>query len=172
MTDVARLHRETEAAKDLLSNIAELIGDDADAKFDAIEGQTSLFEAIEKVVAYLDECDILLTGIKSQRLRLSTREKDTKARSERIRAHIEQTLMVLNICEPVRLPTMTLSLRKTPQGLVITDEALIPAEFWKEQPKPAPELDKNALIEALKSKKSVKGAELDNGGKTLTIRRA
>ena len=172
MTDVARLHRETEAAKDLLSSIADFIGDDADAKLDAIEGETSLFEAIEKAVAYLDECDILLTGIKHKQQELSAREAATKARSERIRSHIEQAFMALDICEPLRLPTMTLSLRKVPQGLVITDEASIPAEFWKEPPKPAPELDKKALIEALKSKQSVKGAELDNGGKTLAIRRA
>jgi hypothetical protein len=172
INDEARLHRETEAAKELLRNISNVIGDDDEAKADAVEGETNLFEAIEAAVSCLDECDILLSGIKQKQNELSSRQAATIARADRIRSSIEQALMVLDRGEPLRLPTMTLSLRKVPQSLVITDEAAIPSDYWKQKPAPAPTLDKKALIADLKEKKQIKGVELDNGGQTLAIRRA
>ena len=81
INDEQRLHRETEAAKELLQSLANVIGDDDEAKADTVEGETHLFEAIEKAVALLDECDILLAGIEQKQSDLSARKAATTRRS-------------------------------------------------------------------------------------------
>ncbi|MGE0857439.1 MAG: siphovirus Gp157 family protein [Hyphomicrobiaceae bacterium] len=43
----------------------------------------------------------------------------------------------------------------------------IPSEFWKPQP---PRLDKKVVLDALKAGAVVPGAELSNGGETLSMR--
>ena len=174
MSGTFQLQRETEAAKQLLANIRTIIGDDEEAVSDAVEGETDLMEAIDRAVAQMDECDILLEGIKKKLDDLATRKKATEKQQDHIRAAIEQALALLDLTKPLRRPSMTLSLRKTPPGVVVTEEAAIPARFWKQRPAPDPTLDKKALADALKALgkgETIPGAELDNGGVSLSIRR-
>jgi hypothetical protein len=65
-------------------------------------------------------------------------------------------------------PDFTASLRAVAPGLVVCDEGLIPAEYWKPQPA---ELDKRGLLAALNGGASVPGAGLGNGGTTLSGQR-
>ncbi|MEJ8476435.1 siphovirus Gp157 family protein [Roseibium algae] len=171
INEASQVFRQTLAAKELLKNVQGLIGDDEQAKTDVIEGETNLFEAIKSAVDAMDECDLLLDGIKSKAEVLEVRKHQTETRRDRLKANIEQALMTLELDAPIRLPTMTLTLRKTPRKIVVTDEALIPSKFWKKKPAPAPALDKKALTDALKDEAKIPGAELDNGGLAISIRR-
>lgn len=171
MDTETRLIRETRAAQDLLLGIRSLVGDDEEAVADAVEGETNLFDAIQQAVSAMDECDILLSGIKQKKEELSNRERQTKARADRIIGFIEQALVMMDLKDPLRLPTMTLSLKKVPQSVVISDETKIPSSYWKQKPRPDPVLDTKAILEDLKAKKPIPGAELDNGGISLAIRR-
>lgn len=168
------IERETEAAKLLLQNVRTIIGDDAEALADAVEGETGLMEAIDAAIAQIDECDILLTGIDAKLDELVARKHSVTNRQKHIRAAIEQALAVLDLNKPLRRPSMTLSLRKTPPALVIVDEAAIPTRFWKQKPPPDPTLDRKALtyaLGALEDGATIPGAMLGNGGVSLTIRR-
>nr|WP_234834016.1 hypothetical protein [Sinorhizobium meliloti] len=85
------LHRQTEAAKSLLSSLRDQgVDDDAELVADAIEGETNLLEAIEAAVAQIDECDVLITGLKAKEEEFETRRKSIERRAERVRALIEQ----------------------------------------------------------------------------------
>jgi hypothetical protein len=64
-------------------------------------------------------------------------------------------------------PDFTASLRAVPPGLVVGDESLIPADYWKPQPA---KLDKRGLLTALNAGTSVPGVSLGNGGTTLSVR--
>lgn len=163
--------RNTEAAKKLLANIrASGDGDDAELIADTIEGETDLLETIAGALDEIDEGEIIITGGEAKIEQIQGRVSATKKRNDRIRAAIEQA-MIATDQTTLRLPTATITLSKRAPGLIITNEADIPADYWVEQERPAPKLDKKSLLSDLKDKKSVSGATLDNGSYSLTLRR-
>lgn len=159
------LNRQAAAARDLL---AELADDDADLNHDMAEGETSLFEAIDAALAEIDDCDVIVSGCKEKEAQLAGRRQRAAARQERLRTLIEQAMLVAGL-ETVKRPCATFSVAQVKPKPLVTDEALIPAAFWKQ---PDPVLDKAKLNEAAKSGESVPGVTLSNGGTTLKIRRA
>lgn len=162
--------RQAEAAKRLMSNLrSQGLDDDQELVADTIEGETSLNEALEAAVAELDEGDILVAGIKAKEAELADRRRRIEARNERIKATIEQA-MIATEQDSLRLPTATLTLTKRAPGLIVTNEADIPTKFWIEQERPAPKLDKKALRAAL-DEGEIPGATLDNGSRSLSVRR-
>lgn len=164
-----RVHRQTEAAKKLLRSMRDEDAADEELVTDTIEGETGLFEAIDAALSEIDECEILITGLKKKEQDFEARRKSAEVRADRIRAMIEQA-MIATEQQSIRLPSATVSLRTIKPGVVITNEADIPARFWIEQERPAPKLDKKALAEALKTE-TITGASLDNGGVGLSVRR-
>lgn len=165
------VRKQTEAAKNLVLSLKD-IGEDADAELvaDTIEGETSLIEALELAVAEIDECDIQIVGVKEKIEQFAARKHQTERRRERLTALIEQALIATEQTT-LKLPTATLTLANRAASVIISNEADIPAKFWKEQERPAPKLDKKAIKEALTNDEHVTGATLDNGSVSLTIRR-
>ncbi|WJR66994.1 siphovirus Gp157 family protein [Neorhizobium sp. CSC1952] len=160
-----------EAAKNLLSGLRDQgIEDDAELVADTIEGETNLMEAIDAALSEIDECEILIAGLDEKIKAFDARKKAQKDRAERVRALIEQALVMTDQTS-LKLPSATISLAKRAPGLVITNEADIPTRFWIEQERPAPKLDKKALAEALKANEEIPGATLDSGSLSLTVRR-
>lgn len=172
MSDVEHtLLRERNAARDLLASLKrEGEAGDAELVADAIEGETNLREAIAAALDEIDECDVIEAGCKVKAAEFEARADAAGKRRERIRALIEQA-MVLTEQPSLRLVAATVSVIKRPAGLVIANEADIPAEFWIAQEAPAPKLDKKALLAALNDNQVIPGAGLDNGSVSLTVRR-
>jgi hypothetical protein len=171
MSDASHmLRREAEAAKRLLASLRDS-GDANDQEIveTAIEGETSLIEAISATMDANDEDDILIVGIKAKEETLADRRKAAEQRIERRRAAMEQA-MIITEQEKFTLPTATIFLTKRKPNTVIDSEAEIPAVFWT-IPKVEPKLDKKALKEALEAGEEIPGAHLDNGSISLSIRR-
>lgn len=167
MSDVSRaLHIQGEAAKVLLANIRDVIGDDDEMIATAVEGETSLVEtisaAVDRIAELNSHCEALAARIKD----LSERQGRFEDQASRIKAAIH-VAMGHGELRKLELPQATLSLRQVPPIAEITDESVIPAKFWKVQD---PKLDKAALLCALKSKEAVPGATLSNGSETISIR--
>jgi hypothetical protein len=171
MSDASHaLHRQAEAAKRLLASLKESgDADDQEIVETAIEGETSLLEAIDEALAQIDECEVLITGLKAKEEAYADRRKVSEQRAERLRASIEQALIVTEQ-EKVTLPTATIFLSKRKPNIVIDNEADIPAAYWT-IPKVEPKLDKKALKEALEAKEEIPGAHLDSGSVSISIRR-
>lgn len=163
--------RNTEYAKRLLADLrASGNADDAELVADTIEGETGLHEAIEAALAEIDECDVIVAGLKVKEAEFAARRAAAEKRIERIRAMIEQAMLATEQTS-FRLTTGTVTLTKRAAGLLVTNEADIPGEFWVEQERPAPKLDKKALLRALNDKRTIPGAGLDNGSFSLSVRR-
>ncbi len=64
-------------------------------------------------------------------------------------------------------PDFTVSLRPSRPPLVLTDEEVIPRDYWKAQ---APKLDRQGLLAALSGGKDVPGALLGNAPMTISVR--
>lgn len=162
---------QTEAAKRLIQNLRELgMGEDDDLISDSIEGETTLLESIDKALAEIDECEVLIVGLKAKETAFEARRKQIENRADRIRAMIEQA-MIATEQPSMKLPSATISLTKRQAGLVVVNEADIPARFWAEQERPAPKLDRKALADALRNAEIIPGAMLDNGSLSLSVRR-
>lgn len=157
----SKLAREASAAKSL---IAELGTDDEQVNHDIVEGETSLLEAIDAALGEMRDCEVIVDGCKSVESQIEARRKKAQDRSTRLRGLIEQAMVVADM-STVKLPTATVTVRSVKPKPVITDEAAIPARYWKQ---PDPVLDRSAIN---KSDEEIPGVTMSNGGTSLQIRR-
>jgi hypothetical protein len=160
------LSRQAVAAAELVRALGE-DRVDADLVHDMVEGETGFFEAVERALDEIGDCEILAVGIKELQGKLSQRLSRTERRAERLRGLIDQAFQMAEVKTHV-FPAATVTTKTVPPKLIITDEAAIPAKFYEPQP---PKLNRKALTDAAKIG-PVTGAEMSNGGVTIQIRRA
>jgi hypothetical protein len=161
-----RLRKEADAAKGLIAEIRR-DHDDDDLIHDMAEGETSILEAIDFALSEIDECEAIVAGCKAQSEVLLSRGAKFSLRKDRIRALIEQAMLIADLPTAKR-PTATVTVKRTPPKPIITDESLIPARFFRVPP---PVLDKVAINAAAKEGEAIPGVQFDNGGVSLQIRR-
>lgn len=165
-TAAHELHSQIEAARVLLANYEDILGDDAVARADAVEGETDLREAIRQGLGRVVEIELLETGIKAIQDNLKARAARLGEQKENLRTAL-MVAMELAALKKLETPLGTIALQSVPPTVVITSEADIPSRFWKAQ---EPKLDRTALKSALKEGEVVPGAQLDNGSLTVAIR--
>jgi sugar-specific transcriptional regulator TrmB len=161
------LNRQAVAAAELI----RALGEDAEDEtliHDAVEGETDFFEAVERALDEISECEIIAAGIKDMQKRLQDRLTRTQNRQEKLRGLIDQAFQMAEI-KSHKFATATIASKQIPRKLIVTDESQLPARFFKPQP---PKLDRKELTDALKDGEAVPGADLSNGGTTIQIRRA
>ncbi|MDP3869138.1 siphovirus Gp157 family protein [Phenylobacterium sp.] len=178
--------KEAAAVKSLRASLeAAGAGDDEEFLMDAIEGETSLFEIIDKLLLRRTESLGLAVGLSGVIDDLGARKRRFEAAAERDKTLVEQALAVAELDALVR-PSATLSMTRRAPSVVITEESAIPSKYWKTPP---PTLDKAALSQAVKAHKAalaiedpeereealaaapeVPGATLNNAAPSLTIR--
>jgi hypothetical protein len=158
--------KEAQAASALRESLRQLGADDDGLVLDSIEGETSLLEAIDKLLLKIAEDAGLAKGATEAAATLAARAQRFEKRAEATRAVIEQALMIAEL-DKLERPTATLSLVRRPAKVEVTEEADIPAEFWKAGD---PKLDRKAVLAALKDGRAVPGACLSNSAPSLTIR--
>ena len=167
MTNLTReIQIQGEAARSLLANIRDVIGDDEEMAATAVEGETSLLEVISNAVDRTEELKAHREAIETRIKDLQTRRDRFEEQEGRIKAAVHVAMSMAEL-RKIELPQATLSVRAVPPKAEITDEALLPSKFWKPQD---PKLDKKAVLDALKSKEFVPGAALSNGSETLSVR--
>lgn len=137
---------------------------------DTLEGESNLDELLIAVMRSAETDEMLVAGIKARAEELAERRKRLEQRIEAKRGIVLRTMERASM-KPIEAPDFTLSLRRTPAAVVITDESLLPAAFLRTPEPPAPQPDKKAIADALKAKQDVPGAVLSNGGVSLSIRR-
>jgi Siphovirus Gp157 len=133
---------------------------------DTVEGISDLPQVVAAVLrSHLDDL-AMANALRSRLVNMQERLTRIEARAEKKRALV---VCVMERADLRKLtePDFTVSLRPTPQPLVVTAESEIPAIFWKPQ---APKLDRSTLIAALKAGEPVPGASLGNGGVTIAVR--
>lgn len=167
MSDLQRaLKDEAEAARCLLANLREIIGDDEEAVATVVEGETNLIEAIRAAHEQIAFDELCAESVAATIKRFAERKSRLEARAERARTAVALAMEMAGL-KKVELPEAVLTIKATPPKAIVTDEAAIPSKFWKPSD---PKLDKKAVLDALKAGEKIDGAELSNGGTTLQIR--
>lgn len=161
------LTRQAQAVQQLLTAYRDIIGDDDDFAADVIEGQTGFSEVVNAMVGQLGVNKALVAGISAHIKEMTARKARIEMGIERCRHALTAAFQTAGIKGSLRCPLGTVGLSNTPPKAIPTNEALIPEEFWTQA---EPELDRKALLAELKSGRKIPGAELSNGGVTISIR--
>ena len=133
---------------------------------DTLEGISGFPEMVAAIVRSQLDDSALAAALRSRLADMQERLCRIEGRAEKKRALVASVMERADL-RKLAEPDFTVSLRPTPQPLVVTAESEIPATFWKPQP---PKLDRSALTSALKSGERVPGASLGNGGMTIAVR--
>ena len=154
------------AARALLQSMAELIVDDETAEI-IIDTETTLPDAIAAALNRIDVLESHAEALSGAVDRMEARMCRFAANVATLRRSIQSAMETVNL-RKLELPVATLSLRTTPRSVVIVDADQVPA-IYKRHPPPVP--DKTLIKSAINSGLTVAGAELSNGGVTLSIGR-
>lgn len=161
--------KEAQAAAALIASLRQMgEGEDEALLIDSIEGQTSLLEILDELLTQIAADQGLAEGARKSAADVAARAERFEKRAESARALVEQALMIAEI-DKLERPAATLSLVRRGPKVEITEEAEIPAQFWKAGD---PKLDRKGLLDALKNGDAVPGACLSNSTPSLTIRKA
>lgn len=162
------LAAETEAAKLLLSSLADIVADDDTLAADMVEAETGLHEAINRAVELVQQDETHAKAISEHIRTLQQRKARLEHRAELTRTAIGVALDVAKR-RKLETPLGVVSVKATPPKLEVIEESQIPSVFWKQ---PDPTLDKKALTEALKQEGAapIPGCRLSEPGQTISIR--
>ena len=131
-----------------------------------IDETTLLDEALGEVIRVALEEEAMADGLRA-------RMGDMRERLERIEAasakkrEVAQAVMEDAGIEKILEPDFTVSLRVSPPGVAVLNEAEIPEPYWIPQP---PKLDRKGILDALKTGTRVPGATFANSKVSLAIR--
>jgi hypothetical protein len=162
-----RLDLDTKYVRDqitaLLIAYPELSEDDA-LREDMVEGSTTTFEFLSKVVRLIGNNLSLANGTSSYIEELRVREERLKHRISVLRSLIYKIMTAADLSK-VELAEATLSIRSGQSKVIITDESQLLDAYCRIKREP----DKTLIKTTLKSGGVVTGAELSNAEPTLAI---
>lgn len=161
------LHSETLSARLLVEAMRQHGWDEGDIGL-AVESETDFPEAVSAAVRRCAELEKLARAAKDLASDYEQRARDLMARRETMRETVVTALERAGVSLPLRLPEGTVTLANQAPGAVVTDEASIPEEYWRE--KIAKSIDLRAVAADLRDRKVVPGAVLLNSRRTLQVR--
>lgn len=155
------MEKELAAAGALKHQLREAFGDETDLTLlrDMIEGETDLDGAIDKVLEQMALDIACVQGLEKFESTMAARRKRLCDRVETMRTMILNAADIVEVKRFTR-PLASVTIKDVPPKLLITDEAAIPAAYFKQ---PDPILSKADLTDALKLRRAVleKVSELD-----------
>lgn len=166
MSETHRIGREAQAAKMLLDAVNERFDADEDAAMTVVEGETTFIEVVDEALERIAEISAHQDGITNVVERMKSRAARLDAQAERIKGAIIMAMDTVGM-KKLERPIATLSLAKSPDKAIITNEEALPSSFLVEKTEIKP--DRKAILAALKDGAAVPGAELSNGGTSLRI---
>lgn len=141
----------------------ELIEDD-ESWLLSLESETKIEELLTQIVRQIEDTKALAVGTKDRFEELKARKDRFEHRVEALRS-LAFKLMEAAELPKLELPEATLSIRSVPPSVVITDEEKLPDIACKFERRP----DRTKIKELLASG-WVAGANMSNGGKSISIR--
>jgi hypothetical protein len=141
------------------------LAEDEILRADMIEGATDAFDLLAKLVACIEETDVLLDGIAARLAEFKERVTRLENRKHGLRSLIFKLMEAADL-KKAELPTATLSIRAGAPKVIITDEAALPDLLCRLKREP----DKARIKEMLSDGHEVRGAALSNSEPSLSIR--
>lgn len=146
--------------------LAEFPDVDEDTLRDTLEGLSNLPDTISALIRSALEDEALSAGLSGRMTALSNRLARFSERARKKREIAREAMEEAGLSKLVE-PDFTASLRPGGRSVTVTDERVIPAQYWKPQ---APKLDRAEISRTLKSGRPIPGVALSNQRLTLALR--
>lgn len=159
------------AAEDVIREINALLleypqlADDEELFRDMLEGNTRFNEIMDRLLIEMRDNETLADAAAARIGKLRERQTRLTHRMNFYRSLMHRLLTVTGI-QSVALAEAKVSIMKSPEKVIITDESAVPDAFMKITKEP----NKTAIKNAIKSGTYVPGAALSNGGTTISVR--
>lgn len=159
------------AAEDVIREINALLleypqlADDEELFRDMLEGNTRFNEIMDRLLIEMRDNETLSDAAAARIAKLRERQTRLTHRAQFYRSLMHRLLTVTGI-QSVALAEAKVSIMKSPDKVIITDESAVPDAFMKITKEP----NKTAIKNAIKSGTYVPGAALSNGGTTISVR--
>ena len=141
------------------------LADDEDFRRDVIEGQTDAMEILERLADEIANNAAWAKAITERGKEIYARAARYERREDAYRKMAQRIMQAAEI-RKAELEAATLSLRAVPPSVKITNEADLPEWAWKIKR----EISRSEIKDRIKAGETVPGAELTNGGETLSVR--
>ena len=113
-------------------------------------------EKSENIAKLIKSFEVDINGFKDEEKRLAAKRKSLEIRVKSLKEYIESAMKVTGK-KKIKGQLFTFSIQKNPPSVKITDNTLIPKEYYIQQ---EPLLDKKTVLAELKNGVIVPGAEL------------
>lgn len=159
------------AAEDVIREINALLleypqlADDEELLRDTLEGNTRFNEIMDRLLIEMRDNETLAEAAAARIGKLRERQTRLTHRMNFYRSLMHRLLTVTGI-QSVALAEAKVSIMKSPEKVIITDESAVPDAFMKITKEP----NKAAIKNAIKSGTYVPGAALSNGGTSIAVR--
>lgn len=159
------------AAEDVAREINALLADypqladDEELFRDTLEGNTRFNEIMDRLLSELRDNETLAEAAAQRIGKIRERQTRMTHRAQFYRGLMHRLLSITGL-KSVALGEAKISVCKSPDKVIITDESAIPDAFCKIVKEP----NKTAIKNAIKNGQYVPGATLSNGGTTIQVR--
>lgn len=145
-----RLYEITEAYANL-----EAIEDDVDISSALANVEGALEDKLESIAKVIKNLDAMADAYEDEERRLRTKKQAAKNRVDGLKKYVKDNLEAMGK-DKVEAGIFKWSLQYSPPKLVITDESLIPDEYFVIERKPI----KSEIKKAIESEQVIDGAEI------------
>ncbi len=159
--ELAKLERKIQA---LHAEIPEL-EDDEELKTGMIEGETNAYDILDRAIDRIRHEEFLQGAIEQRKREMTVRHIFSQRRETFWRRIVMKVMEMANI-RKAQLAEATLSVSASPQETIITDETLIPEEYWRIKR----ELNKELIRKELRDGAIIPGATLSNKEDRLVVK--
>ncbi|TBL15260.1 siphovirus Gp157 family protein [Bacillus paranthracis] len=137
----------------------EVLTDTLEAVEEAIETKA------ENIIRLVKNQEATVEAIKNEKKRLDARQKALENSNKRLKDYLFDSMKVTGN-EKIKTDLVTISIKKNPKSVKVTDITAIPALYFKEQ---EPTLDKKKVLDNLKKGIEIEGAEIQQS-ESISIR--
>lgn len=144
-----------------LQNRLEELNFDEQTIEDTLLGDSlAIQQKIESYCFVITNMEALPVAIKAEETRLADRRKAIEKRIENIKNWLFVNMQHAGISK-IESPVFTVALQNNPPSVIIDNESLIPADYFKQALPPPPAIDKTLVKKAISDGFEVSGAHLE-----------